>query len=316
VLRKGVGRIGVMFLAIVLLAIGGQLQAARERAYPAPDDNDDTVLIASGSAIRRLAGAYATLAADAYWIRAIQYYGGAKRRLSEQIAPDPPPSIAIDEYRQLYPMLDITTSLDPRFNIAYRFGAVFLAEAFPAGAGRPDLAVKLLEKGLRARPDKWEYMEDIGFVHYWYRHDFHAAGESFARAGDVPGAPWWLKSLAATTLAEGGDRRSSRTMWEAIRQSTDNDWLRNNAERRLTQLRALDQIDSLQLAVDGFTRRAGRPPSTWQEVGRLNNWTGVPLDPAGAPYELTREGRVEMSQRSPLAPLPAEPDKNTHRPAS
>ena len=33
----------------------------------------------------------------------------------------------------------------------------------------------LLEKGLAARPDKWEYMQDIGFVHYWWRHDFAAA---------------------------------------------------------------------------------------------------------------------------------------------
>ena len=30
-------------------------------------------------------------------------------------------------------MLDLTTTLDPRFNIAYRFGAIFLAERYPAG---------------------------------------------------------------------------------------------------------------------------------------------------------------------------------------
>ena len=116
--------------------------------------------------------------------------------------------------------------LDPRFNIAYRFGAVFLAEAYPGGPGRPDLAVALLEKGLRARPDKWEYMEDIGFVHYWYLHDYGAAASWFDKASRAPGAPWWLRSLAATTLAQGGDRQSSRTMWEAIRQSAENDWLR------------------------------------------------------------------------------------------
>ena len=37
------------------------------------------------------------------------------------------------------------------------------------------------------------------------------------RPSEVPGAPWWLRSLAATTLAQGGDRQSSRLMWEAIR---------------------------------------------------------------------------------------------------
>ena len=123
--------------------------------------------------------AYSTLAADVYWIRALQYYGGTKRRLaaeSPQLAP--PPALAADPaagYPLLYPLLDLTTSLDPRFNVAYRFGAIFLAEPYPGGPGRPDLAVALLEKGLRERPDKWEYMQDIGFVHYWYRHDYRDA---------------------------------------------------------------------------------------------------------------------------------------------
>ena len=37
------------------------------------------------------------------------------------------------DYALLYPLLDITTTLDPRFNIAYRFGAIFLAEPYPGG---------------------------------------------------------------------------------------------------------------------------------------------------------------------------------------
>lgn len=312
-MRQFVQRVGVALVALALLAAAAQLQAVREREYPPSFDDEDTVEVSSGPGLRRLTGAFNGLAADVYWIRAIQYYGGAKRRLASAIAPDPPASIAVDEYRQLYPMLDITTSLDPRFSIAYRFGSVFLAEAYPGGAGRPDLAVKLLEKGLREQPDKWEYMEDIGFVHYWYRHDFRAAARWFDRAAHVRGAPWWLASMAATTLAEGGDRTSSRRMWEAIRESAENDWLRNNAEHRLLQLRALDQIDGLQAAVDAFARRAGAPPRDWAALARANGWSGVPLDPAGAPYELSPDGRVSLSRRSSLWPLPEEPDKTTQQ---
>ena len=64
-------------------------------------------------------------------------------------------------------------------------------------------------------------------------------------AADVPGAPWFLRSLAATTLAVGGDRQSSRAMWQAIRESAEIDWLRKDAERRLVQLQALDMADAL-----------------------------------------------------------------------
>jgi hypothetical protein len=300
---------GAVAVALALLAGAVQVQAVRERAYPAATDDDETLYLSSGPAIRRLAGPMSTLAADVYWIRAIQHYGGTKRRLIEQgIAPEPPPSIAAvpDEYRLLYPLLDITTTLDPYFKIAYRFGAVFLAEAYPAGPGRPDLAIALLEKGLRAQPDKWEYMEDIGFVEYWYCHDYTAASAAFQRASEVPGAPWWLKSLAATTLTQGGDRRSSRTMWEAIRQSAEIDWLKQDAERRLLQLNALDAIDELQRRVDAFTRSTGAPPADWNTLIRTGLLSGVPRDPRLTPYELTPDGKVRLSSKSSLWPLPEE----------
>src|SRR5262249_46636199 len=149
----------------------------------------------------------------------IQYYGGRKREIAEgRIAS------GTEDYRLLYPMLDLATTLDPRFNIAYRFGSIFLAEPRPAGPGKPDLAIALLQKGLKERPDKWEYMQDIGFVYSWWLHDYKSAGAWFDRAGQIEGAPWWLKSLAANTLTEGGDRRSSRLMWQSIHDSTDNDW--------------------------------------------------------------------------------------------
>jgi hypothetical protein len=312
--------VGVALLSVLLLTGAVQVQAVREHDYPTPVTQDDALYVRSGSALRRLTGAFNPLAADVYWVRAIQYYGGTKRRLAaDRLTPPPPPMLAAlesDDYRELYPLLDITTSLDPRFNIAYRFGAVFLAEPYPGGPGRPDLAVTLLEKGLRDRPDKWEYMQDIGFVHYWYRHDYTAAASWFDRAAKVPGAPWWLKSLAATTLATGGDRRSSRVMWEAIRQSAEIDWLRHDAERRLAQLRALDNLDALQRAVDDVARRLGQPPADWAALVRARVVRGIPLDPTGTPYELTPEGRVRLSPSSSLLPLPVEPAQLDTRPPS
>ena len=304
------GTAGIIVVASLLVAGAASVQALREERYPPPPiEEDDSLYVQSGSAARRLAGAYAAVAADLYWIRAIQHYGATKLRLNAAVqrAPEPPPMIAAsgDEYTLLYPLLDLTTSLDPRFNIAYRFGAVFLAEPYPSGPGRPDLAIALLEKGLRERPDKWEYMEDIGFVEYWYRHDYRAAATWFQKASEVPGAPWWLRSLAATTLAQGGDRQSSKVMWEAIRQSAEIAWLRQDAERRLAQLRALDEIDALQRAVDDYTRRAGQP-ADWAVLVRGRILRGVPIDPAGAPYEL-QNGHVRLASASPLNPLPTEP---------
>ena len=308
----------VVAIVGVLLSSAAALQAVREQQYPAPPIEPDSLYLTSGTALRRLTVGYNTLAADLYWIRAIQYYGSIKLKLRN--AQETPLAAqgagAPADYALLYPLLDLTTSLDPRFNIAYRFGAIFLAEAYPAGPGRPDLAIALLEKGLRERPDKWEYMQDIGFVHYWWTHDFKTAAEWYRRASEVPGAPWFLRSLAATTLAEGGDRRSSRLMWQTIRQTAEIEWLRNDADRRLKQLDALDQIDALQRIVDEFAKREGATPADWTPLIRARVLPGVPLDPTRqAPYEIDPSGRVSLSRRSALFPLPVEPQRLITPPA-
>ena len=300
-------------VALVLFAGAAGLQAVRERWYPPALEEETAMYLRSADAVRRIAGPYAPLAADLYWIRAIQYYGGLKHRLNPEWnrdgrpAPVAGPAAADDRYALLYPMLDITTTLDRRFNIAYRFGAIFLAEPYPSGAGRPDLAVQLLQKGLSDRPDKWEYMEDIAFVHYWYDHDYLAASQWFEKAAAVPRAPWWLRSMAATTRARGGDRAASRLMWEAIRQTTEIPWLRQGAEQKLLQLRALDEIDALQRVVDQVKARTGAAPADWESLVRARALRGIPVDPRGTPYELTPDGRVGLSSSSRLYPLLVEP---------
>jgi tetratricopeptide (TPR) repeat protein len=285
-------------VAAVLVGAASSLQAVREVRYPPPPVTAESLYLTSGKTARRLSAGYAALAADLYWIRAIQYYGASRIR-SEHTA------TSEKDFELLYPLLDLTTTLDPRFGIAYRFGSIFLAEAPPGGAGRPDLAIALLEKGLREQPDAWDYMQQVGFVHYWWRHDYEAAATWFDRASKVPGAPWFLRSLAAVTLAEGGDRQASRTMWMAIRQSAEIDWLKEDADRRLRQLDVLDLMDAAQRAIDAAVPRTGRL-RTWPELIRAGVLRGVPLDPAGVPLEIDDQGQVHLGVSSPLYPLPSQ----------
>jgi hypothetical protein len=95
-------------------------------------------------------------------------------------------------------------------------------------------------------------------------------------------------------------------MWEAIRQSAENDWLRRDAERRLAQLQALDEIDALQQIVNRYAADNVSRPADWSSIIRVQGWRGVPADPSGTPYGLS-DGRVTVSPASPLSPLPDEP---------
>lgn len=287
-----------LFLALAAFVAASILvQVVRDRGWQPYQPANPVLWLRSGALAKRLALGFDTLLADLYWIRAVVYYG-SKRRGAE----------AQRNYELLYPLLDLTTSLDPHFRIAYRFGAIFLAEAYPSGPGRPDLALALLARAMaQDRRREWEYMVDTGFVHYWWRHDYASAAQWFEKASRQAGAPDWLKPLAATTLARGGDRASSRFLWRQILESADVEWLRQSAVFRLTQLDAMDQIDSLNEAVGRFASRTGRAPQSWAELAAAERWRGVPLDPARVPYVLdTAAGRVRLSPRSPLWPLPTE----------
>src|SRR3954468_24032664 len=106
----------VVAMVAVLLAAAGSLQRARERRYPDTAVNDETLYLTSGRTLQRLTAGYNTLAADLYWIRALQYFGGIRLRLNP-VAAGNDPAVAGDraaaDYRLLFPLLDITTTLDP-----------------------------------------------------------------------------------------------------------------------------------------------------------------------------------------------------------
>jgi tetratricopeptide (TPR) repeat protein len=286
----------LLAVAAVLWAAALVLQAARDQRYPALDVESDLLYLRAGPAVPRLALGFDALLADLYWIRAIQHYGDT--RLSTK--PD-------KQYRLLYPLLDLVTTLDPRFTVAYRFGAIFLAEPYPDGPGRTDLAIGLLERGLRADPARWQFAQDAGFVYYWWAQDYKAAASWFDRAARIEGAPWWLRSMAASTLAQGGDRRSSRQLWRQLYETAEHEWVKNNAQLKLLQLDALDGMDTLAGLVRRYTTDTGRFPDSWAALGALGWLRGIPTDPSGTAFVLDRSqpGGVALAPSSPLYPIPA-----------
>jgi hypothetical protein len=288
-----------VFLAAVaaMLAAAIALQIVRERVFAYDPVDKQVLYVSNPEVMRRAALSYGTLLADVYWIRALQHYGGERQKLRFQ-----------RRYELLYPLLDMTTTLDTRFNIAYRFGAIFLAEPRPGGAGRPDQAITLLKKGLQFNPGKWDYYHDIGFIYYWHLRDYEQAADWFGRGGALPGAPFWLKTYAAVMLTRGGDRQASRALWAQIGQNEESEWLQRTAQLRLKQLDALDQIDVLKRIADGFTRRTGERAESWEQLAAAGAVRGLPIDPVGTPYKLDPEtGEIGVAEESDLWPLPTEP---------
>ena len=292
--------------AVVLGAAAVAAQIQRDRSFHTDKPMEQVLYLQSPEVARRLALSYDLLAADVYWLRALQVFGSARKTTPQD-----------RDYSLLYPMLDMATGLDPYYNIAYRFGAIFLSEPKPGGPGRPDLAEKLLLKGLQAQPTKWQYMQDIGFVHFWAMHDYKGAAAWFEKGSRIPGAAWFLKPLAAVTLAQGGHRAASRTLFRALAESGESDWIRKDAARRLRQLDAMDALDALRGILGRYRERGGAMPVTWETLVRAGYLRAVPVDPDGFVYSLGPwSGDVGLGDGSTLAPLPKEPSAGSAVPAA
>lgn len=285
---------GLLWVALaVLLVSGPAAQIALEGRLQRPPLLPGVHWVQSPELMRRLAVGFNDIWADIYWISAVQYYGDTKLRVDDK-----------KNYNQLYPLLDITTSLDPHFNIAYRLGSILLSEGYPNGPGQTKQAIALLEKGIREMPNKWQYYHDAGFVEYWWNRDSQAAAAWFVKASKLPGSPNWLEPLAASVLAEGGEREAARAMWLQLAETAEHQWLRQAAIRGLQQLDAEAHIEILEAQMHKFYDMNGRFPTEWREMMQLGMLRRVPMDPTGTQYVLDPvSGSVNVSPKSTLFPM-------------
>ena len=267
-------------LLILLLALSVPVLQSidRERSF---QPLQDVLYVPSAQTVKKLSLGYNGLMADLYWTRVVQYFGGRHYVHSR-------------EYLLLSPLLDITTTLDPQLIVAYQFGSTFLAQNPPEGAGDPQAAVRLAERGIANNPTAWRLYYQLGFIYWQELHDPQKASEAFLKGSQVPGALPWMKIMAAALAQSGGEREKARFLWSNILRDSDDKLLRSNAVKRLRALDSDQAVDVLQGEVDKFTARNRRPPASWGELIAAQQLRGVPRDPMGNPYAL-RDGRVEVT---------------------
>ena len=250
---------------------------------------EEILYLWSGQDVRRLFPGLEQLMADVYWIRTVQYFGGQRAFGKDK------------KFEVLEPLVDITVTLDPRFEIAYRYGATFLAEPWPVGAGRPEQGVRLLERGARANPRSWFIHQNLGFFIFFYLGDAQRASRMLLESSRLPGAPTWLETLAADLLGRSGDRETARALWRRMYEQAEDGPLRENARRHLVFLEADDRVDELAAQVRRFRERQGRNPASLDELRASGLLPGPALDPTGVPFAYDAEsGTVSVSPSSRL----------------
>jgi len=274
--------VSLVLACIMLLMLAGAVASLRQVTRRRPQANlEEALYIPSAKVLKRMSLGYNGLVADIYWTRVVQYFGWRHKHKSR-------------EYPLLYPLLDITTELDPHLIVAYRFGAIFLAQDPPDGAGQPEQAVALIEKGIKANPDDWHLYYDLGFVYAMNLNDYPAAVKVFERGSRVPNAHPFLKILAADMAQHGGDLNTARLMWETTYQTTDDPSIKINATRHLQALEVDETVPKLEELVRQFRDKTGTQPTSFLPLVREGWLRRIPTDPLGMPYKLLSDGRVEV----------------------
>jgi hypothetical protein len=284
-------RKSIAWLLLFVLPVGfatiWRLQHGIDAQRTSLNQERDDVLLRSGKLVKLMSLEYAPLLADIYWTRAVQYYGNKHVRGQANL-------------ELLWPLLDITTTLDPNLLISYRFGAMFLSQATPAGAGRPDLAVQLIQRGIQANPDYWRLYEDLGFVYYFDLKDYPKASEAFLEGSKKPTAQMWMKVMAAKISAEGESFETSAFLWRDIYESTADPSVKKNALLHMQLVKAKEDCKQLDALADAYAKRFGRRPARMSEMVQSGLLRGIPADPLGYAYVFGEGGKAELNLESPL----------------
>jgi tetratricopeptide (TPR) repeat protein len=256
------------------------------RGDPGPDP--DLLYFSSPSVVKKMAMGYDQILADIYWMRTIQYFGRRDEADRRTV-----------RYKNLATLLDITTTLDPGLIDAYRTGAIFLGENEPVGAGQPEEAVKLLDKGIEANPNVWRLRFDQGLVYYLYLSDFDSAGRVWLEASRRPESPEWMSALAAKAFSQGDSMDLARSLWQQQYEETTRADIRENARNRLVSLQVAEDLWTLEYLLQAYRTANGKYPRSLSELSSPTVGKLPTADPLGTPYRYDPEsGSVSLSPQT------------------
>jgi tetratricopeptide (TPR) repeat protein len=273
--RKVTVAASVIFLccAISSVSLLRQLDQVRSGATL-----QEFLYISSPKMLKRMSLGYEGLLADVYWTRAVQYYGGMHH-------------LGGGRYELLWPLLNITTQLDPHIIPAYEYGATFLSADPPNGAGTPQKAIQLMEYGISQNPNDWRLYYNLGYIYNDVK-EYHSAAEAFERGSRVLNAHPFLKILAAQMAQHGGELQTAQMLWSAVLETTQDKYIRENALWHLRAVKVGLDVTELERLVEVYRSKAGHLPHSFYDMEQAGLLRGIPLDPVGKEYQLDNKGNV------------------------
>jgi len=258
---RGRSLVAAGLLLALSIAFAGRFGAMGRTSDAAP-----LLYLPSGRYLQVVALGFDELLADALYLWSIQYYSNY--------------AIA-DRYLYLEHIYkDVISELDPRFLDPYLIGSMIMN----VEAREPEMALRLLDKGIAKNPDQWILPFEAGFLCYQDLRDYPRASGYFEQALAIPGVPPIVQRFKAEMARRGGDIRVSLQEWAAIHDAASDEYVRTIAWKHVHDLRVQVDLEDLTAAVESYRSRFGRAPSGLAQLPAAGLLPALPRDPEGRPY--------------------------------
>jgi len=217
-------RIVVASVVFLVLVAGSVLTTVRAKRFTEREYLYQSLYLPSGKFMEQVSLGYNQITADMIWFSAVQYYGGFRG--------------GDHDLAYFSGLIDLVTDLDPHFIFPYLFGAVVMSQDMRSF----DNGIDLLKKGMHNNPTSWELPFEIGFLSFVDQRNHDMAARYFDLASRMPGAPDRTRRFAAFVYSRAGHDQLSIRMWEELKETTDEPFMRELADHYLEQLREGRQI--------------------------------------------------------------------------
>ncbi len=254
-------------LATGLLA--SRLDTGKLRPY-------DIGIVPSARTLRWLSLGHPTLAANLLWLRAVQYIGDP--RANER------------GWEKLYPVVDTLTDLDPSHGYAYQVAGTLLTSYDQVPESNA-----ILEKGMKAVPDRWILPFLRAYNAFWFDDDWATAGRYAELAARAKGAPPHVRHYALAFYVKGQRADAAAAFLEQLLAESHDPETRAAVEEQLRQARLEQDAARVDAAVRTWRDRAVVGPLHLGQLVEEGLLPAIPADPFGGELYVDEGGTVRST---------------------
>ena len=215
--------------------------------------------------------------ADVFWLSAVQEIG----RFIEKKQPN---VVRLKNWAQL------ATDLDPRYHHVY-YGVATNLTVYNKDADGSD---RLLRKGWKNLPNRWQYPFMLGYNAYFLRAQLRVASAFWAKAAYMPEVPRFVPSLAARSRFQAGDDVEAESLLLTMIEHLQGQH-RRDAEIRLKILRSEPILVAYDKACAAYLEETGQRPASAEELRMAGLVRYPPVDLFDEKIELDEECRARTA---------------------